>query len=137
YFYSNGIQVNAILALKQLFVSTRSFTQGFPSSGGLILDNNGETLHEYFAFRLETVLKLDPTLDQPGFYQFATLSDDGSMVMLKPAGDSTYSQVVVSNDGDHSTRMGCSPNAIYIDDTSRLPMMIKYYQGPRTEIALT
>lgn len=27
--------------------------------------------------------------------------------------------------------------AIYIDDVSRIPMEFKYYQGPRTEIALT
>lgn len=138
YFYSNGIQVDAVLALKQLAVSTRNFTDGFPTSGGgLILDNNGAPLHEYFAFRLKTVLKLDPTLDQPGFYQFATLSDDGSMVLMKPNGSTNYSSVIVSNDGDHATRMGCSSSAIYIDDTSRLPLMIKYYQGPRTAIALT
>lgn len=138
YFYANGIQVNALLALKQLFVTTRSFTEGFPSSnGGLILDNNNQTLVEYFAFRLETVLKLDATLDQPGWYQFATLSDDGSMVLLKPTGSTTYSQTVVANDGDHATSMGCSNSAIYIDDTSRLPLMVKYYQGPRTQIALT
>jgi hypothetical protein len=139
YFYSNGILVNALLTLKQLAVSTRSFTAGFPSSmtGELIKDNTGSVLNEYFAFKLETVLKLDPTLDQPGWYQFATLSDDGSMVLAKPSGSSTYSQTIVSNDGDHPTKMGCSNSAIYIDDTTRLPLMIKYYQGPRTEIALT
>jgi hypothetical protein len=138
YFYTNGIQVNALLALKQLFVSTRSFTAGFPSAdGALIKDDTGATLHEYFAFRLETVLKLDATADQPGWYQFATLSDDGSMVLIKPAGAATYSQTLIANDGDHSTEMGCSANAIYIDDASRIPLMIKYYQGPRTEIALT
>ncbi len=138
YFYANGIQVNALLALKNLFVSTRSFTAGFPStSGDLIKDDTGATLYEYFAFRLETVLKLDPTIDQPGWYQFATLSDDGSMVLLKGQGSATYNETLVQSDGDHSTRMGCSSGAVYIDDTSRLPLMIKYYQGPRTEIALT
>jgi|GEM_PF-1974110 len=139
YFYANGIQVNALLALKQLFVSTRSFTEGFPSSanGALIQDDTGATLHEYFAFRLETVLKLDATLDQPGWYQFAVLSDDGAMVLTKPTGSSTYSSTLITNDGDHSTKMGCSSTAIYIDDATRLPMMVKYYQGPRTEIALT
>jgi len=138
YFYAKGIMVNAILALKQLFVSTRSFTQGFPSSGGgLILDDKGNTLYEYFAFRLETVLKLDATVDQPGWYQFATLSDDGSMVLMKSPGTTSYGSVLVANDGDHSTRMGCSSAAVFIDDTTRLPLMVKYYQGPRTEIALT
>lgn len=140
YFYANGIKVNALLALKQLFVTTRKFTEGFPSSGSgaIIQDDTGAPLHEYFAFRLETVLKLDATLDQPGFYQFATISDDGSMLLTKNSLSAmTYDNTIVANDGDHSTRMGCSTSAIYIDDASRLPLMVKYYQGPRTEIALT
>jgi hypothetical protein len=138
YFYSNGILVDALLNLNQLFVSTRSFTSGFPTNtGGLIKDNAGNTLNEYFAFKLKTVMKLDPLNDVPGWYQFATLSDDGSMVLLKAAGAADYTTTLIANDSDHSTRMGCSANAIYMDDTSRMDTMIKYYQGPRTEIALT
>jgi hypothetical protein len=138
FFYSNGTLVNALINLKQLFVSTRSFTAGFPTSmGGLILDNAGNTLHEYFAFRMETVLKLDVAADLPGFYQFAVLSDDGSMLLTKASGSNMYNQAIVSNDGDHSTRMGCSASATYLDDTSRIPLQVKYYQGPATEIALT
>lgn len=137
FFYSNGIKVNALLNLNQLFVSTRSFTAGFPSqTGQLVTDNSGNTLYEYFAFHLNTVLKLDALNDQPGWYQFATLSDDGSMVLIQPQGATSYS-TLVSNDGDHSTRMGCSTQAIYIDDTTRLATLIKYYQGPATEIAMT
>jgi hypothetical protein len=45
-------------------------------------------------------------------------------------------QLLINSDGDHSTRMGCSTQAVYIDDTTRLAMEIKYYQGPPTEIAL-
>lgn len=137
FYYSNGIKVDAVLNLNQLFVSTRSFTAGFPlNSGSLVKDNAGNALNEYFAFRLNTVLKLDAVNDQPGWYQFATLSDDGSMVLIKPAGATAY-QTLVANDGDHSTRMGCSTQAIYIDDTTRLDTLIKYYQGPKTEIAMT
>ncbi len=139
YLYTNGIQVNALLALKQLFVTTRAFTAGFPSNanGGLIQDDTGAPLIEYFAFRLETVLKLDATLDQPGWYQFATISDDGSMLLSRTTGTTGYNSTLVSNDGDHSTGMACSTNAIYVDDATRLPLLVKYYQGPRTQIALT
>jgi hypothetical protein len=136
YFINSGIQVNAILNLKQLFVSTRSFTSGFPTnSGSLVTDNSGNALYSYFAFDLKTVFKLDSANNQPGWYQFATLSDDGSVVTITPQGSSTV-QTLVSSDGDHPTRMGCSTQAIYVDDTTRLAMRIKYYQGPPTEIAL-
>lgn len=135
YFYSNGTKVNALLNLKQLFVSTRSFDTGFPTSNGqLITDNTGKVLYSYFAFRLNTVFKLDPLNDTSGWYQFATLSDDGSVVNITPQMSTTSN--LISSDGDHSTRMGCSKQAIYIDDTTRLGMEIKYYQGPPTQIAL-
>ncbi|MGE0764188.1 MAG: hypothetical protein AB7N80_12980 [Bdellovibrionales bacterium] len=139
YFYSNGIRVDAVLALKQLFVSTRKFNTGFPSSDGqLIKDNAGNNLFEYFAFRLETVLKLDPTTDLPGWYQFATLADDGTAILTKSsASATTYDTTILKDDGDHSTRMGCSTKAVFIDDTSRIPLLIKYYQGPREQIAMT
>jgi len=42
----------------------------------------------------------------------------------------------VANDGDHATAIGCSKNAVYFDDTTRLATEIKYYQGPPTQIAL-
>lgn len=135
YFIASGIKVNVLLNLKQLAVSTRAFTAGFPTNGGsLVKDNAGNDLTSYFAFDLKTVYKLDPTTDLPGWYQFATLSDDGSNVLITPQGG--VSQSLVANDGDHPTRMGCSTQAIYIDDTSRMAMQIKYYQGPPTEIAL-
>ena len=136
YFYSNGTKVDALLNLKNIFVPTRSFTEGFPTqTGNAIVDNNGNLLNEYFAFRLNTVAKLDPVTDEPGWYQFATLSDDGSMLNYKASSDGAY-QTLVANDGDHSTRMGCSTKAIYVADASRIPMQLKYYQGPRTEIAM-
>jgi hypothetical protein len=137
YFYSNGTIVNAILNLNQLFVTTRSFSSGFPTNGGqLIVDNSGNVLTDYFAFKLKTVLKLDTASDQAGWYQLATLSDDGTVISITPSPGAS-SQVLINNDGDHSTRMGCSSGAIYLDANSRIAMEIKYYQGPRTEIALT
>jgi len=136
YFIQSGTKVNALLDLNQLFVSTRSFTQGFPTNGGtLITDNTGATLTAYFAFDLTTIMKLDPLNDQPGWYQFATLSDDGSVVLITPSGTTTAS-TLIGNDGDHSTEMGCGTQAVYFDDTTRLATEIKYYQGPPTEIAL-
>lgn len=136
YFLSDGIRQNVILNLNQLYVPTRSFQSGFPTTGGdLLKDNNGNILFEYFAFDLNTVLKLDAANDQAGWYQFATLSDDGTMVLMTPSGGST--STLIANDGDHPTRMGCSSSAVYFDDTTRLGLRIKYYQGPQTEIALT
>jgi hypothetical protein len=137
YFYSNGTVVNAILNLNQLFVTTREFSSGFPIGGGqYIKDNDGNVLTDYFAFKLKTVLKLDTAIDQAGWYQLATLSDDGTVISITPSPGASP-KTIINNDGDHSTRMGCSTEAIYLDASSRVAMDIKYYQGPRTEIALT
>lgn len=138
FFYTKGTKVSAILALKQLFVPTRKFDEGFPATdGSLIKDERGNILKEFFAFRLETTAKLDPKIDVPGWYQFATISDDGSSVWTRPSGSSSFSTKVVDNDYVHSTRMGCSESAIYIDDTTRLPLLVNYYQAPANEIAMT
>ncbi|RYZ93200.1 MAG: hypothetical protein EOP06_01785 [Proteobacteria bacterium] len=136
YFYTNGARANALLNLPNLNVPVRNFSEGFPTSTGRdLLDSNGQKLNEYFAFRLNTVAKLDPKLDLPGYYQFATISDDGSVVSLSSAVGAPLKRLV-ENDGDHAVAMECSTTAIFVSDTSRLPMEVKYYQGPRTEIAL-
>ncbi len=138
FYYQYGIRVDALLNLSSINVPTRSFNQGFPvNGGGMVVNNLGQPLFEYFAFRLKTVFKLDPLVDQPGWYQFATISDDGSILSYKSNPMNANYSALINNDGDHPTTMACASQAIYIDDVSRIPMEFKYYQGPRTEIALT
>jgi hypothetical protein len=82
---------------------------------------------------MESNLKLG--LDDPeGQYQMAVLSDDGTNLFVKDAAD--YRNYV-NNDGTHPTRMGCSIDALTFNSTTRIPMKLDYYQGPRFHIALT
>jgi hypothetical protein len=142
-YLENGQRYNVLLKLSQLFIPTRPFDTGFPTSQGEELKTPaGEVLIEYFAMKLRTVLKLnqDTTggmkVNAPGYYQFAVLSDDGSRLeVINPAGE--VQNVLIDNDGSHATEMGCSKTAVYLDATTRMPLQILYYQGPRLHIALS
>lgn len=130
-----GKVADAIVYMSQLFVPTRSFSEGFSTNDqNVVTDDSGQKLVEYFALEFETLMKLGPN-DQPGFYQFGILSDDGSLVEIKDSPTGSY-RSLIDNDGTHSTRFGCDKVGMSLDANSRIPMRIKYYQGPRTEIAL-
>lgn len=134
-YISKGKLAAAILYLSQVFVPTRSFSAGFLGDEQVaIKDDSGAKLIEYFALDLTTVLKLKMG-DANGRYQFALLSDDGAV--LETQDSMGRWNLYLDNDGDHSTRLGCDTTGLVFDANSRIPMRIKYYQGPRTEIAMT
>ena len=128
-----GTQSNKTLFFSELNIPTRRFELGFPSeTGDLIKDDLGNDLNEYFAIRFQSVLKLSES-DLAGDYELALLSDDGTV--MKVVGEDGEYQVVVDNDGNHPTRMGCG-ETISLDATSEVDVQIDYYQGPRYHISL-
>ncbi len=136
-YINEGVKANITIYMSKLTIPTTPWTSGFETTQGTIVKNNaGETLFEFFAMRFDTVVKLDPAIDTEGVYQFAILSDDGTTVEIKNTLTGPY-QSFIGNDGDHSTRLGCHLTGISLKKDSRVPMRIKYYQGPRVRIALT
>jgi hypothetical protein len=128
----NVIKATQSVYVPDVNVPSRVFDQGFTSSNGQTLkDNNGSVLIEYFALRMESLLKLSPT-DPDGYYELATLSDDGTVLEAQINGVWT---TLINNDGPRSTTMGCMNQKIFLDKNSRLPIRLYYNQGPRTEIA--
>jgi hypothetical protein len=129
-----GHPIESTLYFDRLFVPTRGFDLGFyTQEGTLILNQNDEPIYEYFALRLESQLTLSES-EPEGWYQMALLSDDGSMLYKKESNGSLTP--IVSNDGNHSTQMGCG-SAIYLDHNSKIPVVLYYHQGPRFHIALS
>lgn len=115
-------------------VPTRLFSAGFPTqTGGLVKTDDGQTLTEYFALRFEGALRLGEG-DGAGTYEFALLSDDGAIMSVGTGGEGAM-QVLVNNDGDHPTRMGCG-GTLEMNRDSRIPIKIDYYQGPRYHISV-
>ena len=98
-----------------LNVRRRSYTQGFPTP-------EMQSVIEHFAIRFQAKLKIDT----PGIYIFELFSDDGSQLYI----DRT---LVVDNDGVHST-LG-KQGSIKLD-TGEHDVEIRYFQGPRHEVAL-
>ncbi len=126
------IQTTTPIYLSQINVPTRKFDQGFLlSDGTYLVDQGGNKLIEYFALKMKSLLKLSPA-DEEGDYELATISDDGSRLLLNLGyGD----QEVIVNDGAHSTRMRCANDPVTLSQNSKIPMTYYYNQGPRYEIA--
>ncbi|MGE0527138.1 MAG: fibronectin type III domain-containing protein [Bdellovibrionales bacterium] len=133
-YIDNGTPVQSTLYFDKLFVPTRKFDLGFYTQDGrLILNQHEEPLYEYFALRLESELML-ASGESPGYYQLALLSDDGARISRKNSDGSLT--LLVDNDGTHPTRFGCGGPALYLDENSRIPVVLEYYQGPRYHISL-
>lgn len=135
--YFSEAHKNVIVTDRELYFSSvntpaRAFTNGFQQSdGSYLLNASAERLVEYFAIEYNSVLKLGAE-NKNGFYRLAALSDDGVIVETKT--DGTW-KTLIDGDGTHSVRMSCSDKAIYLDKDSKLPIRIRYFQGPRTRIA--
>ncbi|MDR3606343.1 MAG: hypothetical protein P4M08_03060 [Oligoflexia bacterium] len=165
-FIRKSTPIDADLYFSQLNVPTEIFSQGFrDGSGKPLSDPHGNPLIEFFSLQFQTVIQLSPN-DEPGTYQFAVISDDGSIMRLKPNSDDRHDDndrdhdrdrdrdfdrdhdrdhfssddgyvEFIDNDGDHPSRMACASEGIPFDVTTRLPMKLDYFQGPRYNIALT
>ena len=132
YFNFGHVVSNLDLFLNQIFIPTRPFDRGFETaSGHIIQTEQGDTLYEYFALKLRGRL-IRGSLP-PGNYQLALLSDDGAILNMDFGAGS---QLVVDNNGQHPTRMGCATSSIYLGDEA-IPYELLYNQGPRYHIALT
>lgn len=121
-----------VLYMSRLYVPTRPFDRGFVTQTGETLKVGGEALYEYFGVSMNSRIRLH-TGDPEGPYQFAVLSDDGSIFTLGNPADPT---LVLNNDGVSPTRMGCSATPVQMTKKSKIPMRMDYFQGPRFHISL-
>ena len=134
-FLKLGEIVTENLFLSKVEVPTRAFSQGFVGADGDLLKNGkGETLIEWFGIELNSSVVLT-SIDKPGRYQFAVLADDGVSVEIKDKDRDVYS--LISNEGLHPTKLGCSAVEIELNHQVALPIKISYFQGPRYHISLS
>ncbi len=133
-YISQGKKSEKYFFFSELYVPTRLFNLGFPlATGGVVKNDDGQDLIEFFALRFSTIVKLGPE-DLEGDYELALLSDDGSVLRVRD--ENGVYQAVVENDGDHPTRLGCGANVIHMTRDTELVVQLDYYQGPRTEISI-
>ena len=131
-YFEHGTKSDKKFFFSTLEIPTIHFSGGFPlESGGVVENDEGEILDQFFALRFQSVLTLAED-QEPGFYELALLADDGAVMSVHDGND--Y-QVVVDNDGIHPTKMGCG-DTIYIDKDTELDVQIDYFQGPRNFLAL-
>lgn len=123
---------DANLFFSEMFVPTRMFSEGFATqTSGVLNDDAGNKLIEYFGLKMRTTIRLTSN-DSEGDYEFALLSDDGSIMKIN---DNGTMRTIISNDGDHPTRLGCSTDEIRMTRDTQLETEVAYYQGPRYHIS--
>lgn len=130
-----GFMTNAYILMEDVSIPSTSFSEGFKiSENSYLTDRTGKKLVEAFALDLRGKLQL-PKYRNAGIYEIAVLSDDGSILDLDL--DGRGYKTIVNNDGYHSPRMKCSNQFFSLDHKSQIPLRLRYYQGPRTRLALT
>lgn len=140
--YVDVLKGTSQLFMKDISVPAMSFDSGFPivtSSGqnDFLRNPSGEKLVEFFSLRMKARLTLKdlPANTYPeGVYYFAIYSDDGSMLYFNQNG--TY-VTGINFDGYHSPDTGYSENGFALSRTAYLEFKLNYFQGPRTNVALT
>lgn len=131
---ASGKKSDRDIFFSQLYAPTRMFDEGFMNdSGEPVKNDDGQRLIEYFALRFKSVLRLAPE-QAPGEYEFAVLSDDGSVFRVRD-GEGAW-RTVVDNDGTHPSRLACSSRTLRFDRESEHMMELDYHQGPRYHISL-
>lgn len=134
---SRGADAGVNLVLNQLNVPGVKFTEGFynPATKTPLKTASGDVLIEWFAIDLFGELLLSDT-EEEGYYQLALISDDGAILKIDETA-TVAGTTLIDNDGEHPTRMGCANKPVYLKKSETLPIRVKYYQGPRTHIALS
>lgn len=131
----SAIDAGIDLFLNDVNVPTRMFDRGFPTAAGTLLQAEGKTLVEWFGINVDSEIVLDGD-DAPGAYQFAMIADDGAVMEVSEVNSDAGFKKFIDDDGTHSSRLACALKPVEFATNSHLPTRIKYYQGPRTEIAL-
>ncbi|MES2963835.1 MAG: hypothetical protein V4760_08085 [Bdellovibrionota bacterium] len=132
-YVTHGHELDAELYLSRVFAPTRVFDAGFTTDASKVLqDANGQLLFEYFAFNLESQIKLASGVTD-GLYLLAIISDVGATLLAEDS--SGAMSPLVANEGAHATQMACATQAVAMNSSSRLPISLSYFQGPRHHIA--
>jgi hypothetical protein len=134
-YITSGFKSTQNIFLSDMNVPTRLFTEGFMNAQGTALqDDQHNKLIEYFGLKMTTNVVLTD-LDDEGDYEFAVLSDDGAKMTIKSGTTLTADQLLIDNDGDHPTQMGCATQVVRLVKNALLPIELTYYQGPRYHIS--
>lgn len=124
--------------LSEINVPTRMFSEGFSTTQGQTLkDDQQNKLIEYFGIKMTTNIILAAD-DEAGYYEFALLSDDGATLKAKSNnidGLGSTDEILINNEGDHPTKMGCSTTTVRMTKNVMMPVELTYYQGPRYHIS--
>jgi PA14 domain. len=123
-----GTRLNIYVQMSNLDIPTRDWTSGFPAPQGVLQDQNGDALIEYFGMDLRGYIKLKDNYNEDD-YDFAIASDDGAILDID-------GREIVNNDGQHDRQWKCSSESVHLKVGEAKAMRLRYYQGPRVQIAL-
>ncbi len=143
-YHNRGVMLDATLFLSRLFLPTQSNFRGFETQNGSFLKRHKEhqpssnldaPLKNYFAVFVEGSLKLAEG-DQPGYYEFALLSDDQVHLQMTDS-DGAHPISLIADSGNHSTSLRCSSqnSRVYLDRSTVKKIRLQYLNAS-SELAL-
>lgn len=128
-----GKLLEGLIYMSKLNIPTRKFDKGFPREDGtLVMNMMGKDLIENFGIEFSGSLELLPD-DGPGYYELGVISDDGTVLDIESDG-----KLVSIISGDHTTpsKFFCGNQLVRMEAGKKVPMRLRYFQGPRYHIAL-
>jgi hypothetical protein len=133
-FLTQGVKANVDVFLSDLNTPPENFSAGFQTSAGNFVEKaDGSVLDEWFSLQGTSQIQLG-TADRDGYYQFATISDDGVTFKLQNP-DGTWN-TLIDHQYPHSAMLDCAAAPVYLVKGQKIPMQFQYYQGPRYRIAM-
>lgn len=160
-YLSFGVLAPATIYLDRLYTPPRPFDLGFQTQNGdTVKTINGDTLYQYFGIQMKSQLQLAAN-EPAGYYQLALIADTGGK--LKTTDADGVEKVLIDSfnkkseheekeeskdshddgkmsehddDDENEAKVICATEPVYLDQNTKLPLTVEYFQGNSRHISL-
>ena len=128
--YSQWAQtITTQMYMSSVDVPDEDFYAGMTDINNNPITYDGNLLAVDFALFMQGNIMLNSG-DSPGYYEFALISDDGSILYLNNS-----STPWINNDGSRSNTLACASTTISLQIGQPVPLQLNYFEGPAYYIA--
>lgn len=127
-FIKTTLKKSESLFLSDLNIIENNSINGFKKlNKATLFDSNGNKINQNFALKLNSNILLNST-DSEGLYEFALISNNGSVLKLKSGNIDTPDEILIDNDGDHDPKLACSLKTVKLRQNVQMPIELSFYQ---------
>lgn len=127
-FIKSNLKKSESLFLSDLNIIENNSINGFKKlNKATLFDSNGNKINQNFALKLNSNILLNFS-DSEGLYEFALISNNGSVLKLKSGNIDTPDEILIDNDGDHDSKLACSLKTVKLRQNVQMPIELSFYQ---------